>query len=338
MRDSFDRVLLVTGGAGFIGSAFLRLNVPRHPNWLFVNLDALTYAGDLKKVESIAKSNNYRFFQGDICNRKLLESIFDEFEINVVINFAAESHVDNSIDESSAFIMTNIVGTHTLLDVTYKRWINKSRDGFYRFIQISTDEVYGSLSKSQESSKELSGYFPNSPYSASKASADLLCRSYFKTFDFPVIITRSSNNYGPYQNIEKLIPKIISKSLNNEKIPIYGDGSNIREWIYVDDNCEAILNVINQGNVGEIYNIGGKVETTNIFLAKMILKNMGLSEDNLTFVEDRLGHDFRYSLNTEKLKQLGWEEKFDFELGLKFTIKHYQELFSPKIETIKDGK
>lgn len=338
MRDSFDRVLLVTGGAGFIGSAFLRLNVPRHPNWLFVNLDALTYAGDLKKVESIAKSNNYRFFQGDICNRKLLESIFDEFEINVVINFAAESHVDNSIDESSAFIMTNIVGTHTLLDVTYKKWINKSRDGLYRFIQISTDEVYGSLSKSQESSKELSGYFPNSPYSASKASADLLCRSYFKTFDFPVIITRSSNNYGPYQNIEKLIPKIISKSLNNEKIPIYGDGSNIREWIYVDDNCEAILNVINQGNVGEIYNIGGKVETTNIFLAKMILKNMGLSEDNLTFVEDRLGHDFRYSLNTEKLKQLGWEEKFDFELGLKLTIKHYQELFSQEKETIKDGK
>jgi dTDP-glucose 4,6-dehydratase len=322
--------LLITGGAGFIGSAFLRKLVPEYPDWLFVNLDLLTYAGDLKKVESISNSLNYLFIHGDICDKKLVEEIFDKYKVNWVINFAAESHVDNSIVNSKSFIDTNILGTHTLLDVARLSWdlnfVSKPHNK-YLFIQISTDEIYGSLGSSDKSSVEEDSLLPNSPYSASKASSELLCRSYYKTYKLPIIISRSSNNYGPFQNKEKFIPTVINSLLSSKSIPVYGDGKNIREWIYVDDNIDAIVEILHNGVVGEIYNIGSGKEVTNLKMIDTISELIGISDANLNFVSDRLGHDYRYSLNIERIKSLGWSATTDLETGLKLTIKYYREHF-----------
>jgi dTDP-glucose 4,6-dehydratase len=244
----YKNIVLVTGGAGFIGSAFLRILVPKHPDWFFINLDALTYAGDLKKVESISESANYTFVHGNICDRTLVEKLFDEYKINWVVNFAAESHVDNSIKDSTAFIQTNVAGTHVLLDVAKQAWgldgLSKP-DNKYRFLQISTDEVYGSLGPSDKSWVEDDPLLPNSPYAASKAAAELICRSYFKTYQMPILTTRSSNNFGPFQNEEKFIPTIILALVHERDIPIYGNGSNVRDWIYVEDNIEYLLVILN---------------------------------------------------------------------------------------------
>jgi dTDP-glucose 4,6-dehydratase len=326
----YKNCLLITGGAGFIGSAFLRKLVPEYPDWLFVNLDLLTYAGDLKKVESISNSLNYLFIHGDICDKKLVEEIFDKYKVNWVINFAAESHVDNSIVNSKSFIDTNILGTHTLLDVARLSWdlnFDSKPHNKYLFIQISTDEIYGSLGSSDKSSVEEDSLLPNSPYSASKASSELLCRSYYKTYKLPIIISRSSNNYGPFQNKEKFIPTVINSLLSSKSIPVYGDGKNIREWIYVDDNTDAIVEILHKGVVGEIYNIGSGNEVTNLKMIDTISELIGISDVNLNFVSDRLGHDYRYSLNIERIKSLGWSATTDLETGLKLTIKYYRDHF-----------
>lgn len=325
--NSYDNVLLVTGGAGFIGSAFLRMFVPKFPRWFFINLDVLTYAGDLKNVESIKDHKNYLFIHGDICDRELIKSLFDQYSINIVVNFAAESHVDNSIINPSAFLETNIFGTYCLLDVAKSFWTKRDSMEVSKFIQISTDEVYGSLKNDDPSSKEIDNLLPNSPYSASKASAELICRSYFVTFGVPVIVTRSSNNYGPYQNSEKLIPKIILNAIEDKKIPIYGDGNNVRDWIYVEDNCNAIMKIIDQGRIGEIYNIGGENELTNNAIVQLILDKLSKSLILKEYVKDRLGHDVRYSLENNKLKLLGWTCETSFHLGINRTIDYYKKLF-----------
>lgn len=322
--SNYKKVILVTGGAGFIGSAFLRLNVPMFNSWHFINLDSLTYAGDLSKVSSIVNNKNYTFIKGDICDRKLLENIFEKHNIDVVVNFAAESHVDNSILNPSVFLETNILGTYNLVDVAYKYWIKGEKFRESRFIQISTDEVYGSLDNNQISSTEYDNLLPNSPYSASKASAELICRAYYKTFDFPVIITRSSNNFGPYQNTEKLIPKIIFNAINDKPIPIYGDGNNVRDWIYVDDNCSAVLKVMLNGEVGEIYNIGGGNEYSNNQIVSKVLNLLEKPEELKVFVKDRLGHDNRYSLDCRKIASIGWMPTIEFNHAINLTIDFYK--------------
>lgn len=324
MSKSYHKTILVTGGAGFIGSAFLRLYVPKFPNWHFLNLDVLTYAGDLSKVISIENYENYDFIHGDICNRKIIEELFDRYAIDYVINFAAESHVDNSIDSAHQFLMTNIIGTHILLDVSKAYWSRNSLLEESRFIQISTDEVYGSLEFNDNSSVEEDRLLPNSPYSASKASAELVARSYFITFGLPVIVTRSSNNYGPFQNSEKLIPKIIRNALMNEKIPIYGNGSNIRDWIYVDDNCDAIFNVLMKGEIGETYNIGGGYEVSNNEIVELILNKLRKPISLKEYVVDRPGHDVRYSISNHKVRHLGWEISTTINSGINNTISHYK--------------
>lgn len=325
MNRQYDNTLLVTGGAGFIGSAFLRMLVPKYPNWFFVNLDALTYAGDLKKVESIRDYDNYIFIHGNICDRKLIENLFDKYSVNIVVNFAAESHVDNSIKDASSFVESNIKGTYTLLDVSNDKWeydgTSKSNLNF-RFLQISTDEVYGSLRIGDKKWTETSIIAPNSPYSASKAAADFLVRSYFKTYGLPVIITRSSNNYGPHQNNEKFFPTLLKAIILSKEVPVYGDGKNIRDWIYVEDNVLAIETALNFGSVGEIYNIGGELELSNIELTKKVISVLK-SSTTIKFVADRLGHDFRYAVDSSKLKNLGWEIKTDFISGVEFTYDFY---------------
>jgi len=322
----YNNRLLVTGGAGFIGSAFLRNLVPKYPDWFFVNLDLLTYAGDLKKVESIANYSNYLFIHGDICDRKLVEEIFEENDINWVVNFAAESHVDNSIKDSKSFIQTNIAGTHNLLDVVKTSWkldgMTKPKEK-YRFLQISTDEVYGSLGFEEDSWVESDPLLPNSPYAASKASAELICRAYYMTYKLPIITTRSSNNFGPYQNKEKFMPTIILSILEGNDIPIYGNGNNVRDWIYVDDNIDLLELVLTHGKVGESYNIGGNNELSNLALAKFVISRFGESSSFLKPVEDRLGHDLRYSVNREKLNSIGEYKYTPFFYSIDKTIKHY---------------
>lgn len=321
----YDNVLLVTGGAGFIGSAFLRMLVPKYPKWFFINLDALTYAGDLKKVVSIQDYDNYIFIRGNICDRELLESLFDKYSINIIVNFAAESHVDNSIKNASSFVETNIKGTYNLLDVSKTKWgydgNSKSNTNFL-FLQISTDEVYGSLRLGEKKWTEKSLISPNSPYSASKAAADVLVRSYFKTYGVPTIITRSSNNYGPHQNNEKFFPTLLRAIISNKEIPVYGEGKNIRDWIFVEDNVMAIEKVMNYGVVGEIYNIGGELELSNIELTKKVISILN-SPTTVKFVADRLGHDFRYAVDSSKLKQLGWGVITEFTYGVKLTYDFY---------------
>ena len=307
--------LLITGGAGFIGSNFIHYTLRYHKKDEVVNLDKLTYCGNLENLRDIEKDPRYKFIKGDICNEKLVEKIFQKEKPDFVLNFAAETHVDRSIKNPKAFIKTDIFGTHVLLDAAKKH-------GIKRFLQISTDEVYGSIKKGKF--KETDPLMPNSPYAASKAGADLLVRAYFKTFGLPILITRSSNNFGPCQYPEKLIPLFITNILRGKKVPLYGTGLNIRDWIYVLDNCAGIDVVLRKGKIGEIYNIGGGNEKTNLEIAKIILNEFGKDETFIEYVKDRPGHDFRYALDTKKIKYLGWKPKYNFEKAIKETIKWYK--------------
>jgi dTDP-glucose 4,6-dehydratase len=309
--------LLITGGAGFIGSNFLYYMNAKYPNYSLINLDKLTYAGNLENLKGLADKSNYQFIHGDITDRKTVEPLF-QTGLDGVIHFAAESHVDRSINQPDIFIRTNVLGTQVLLDLAKKYKVQ-------RYLQVSTDEVYGSL--------ESTGYFteqtplaPRSPYSASKAGADLLVKAAFHTFGLPVFITRSSNNYGPYQFPEKIIPLMIVNALQDKELPVYGDGLNIREWIHVNDHCRAIDLVFHHGKPGEIYNIGGGNERPNIELVRLILKELGKPETLISYVEDRPGHDRRYAVNSTKIMTtLGWLPEISFEIGLKETIRWYQE-------------
>jgi len=304
--------ILVTGGAGFIGSNFIHFMFRQHPKDKIVVLDKLTYAGNLNNLKTVVKK--IEFIKGDICDRKLVEKVAKE--IDVVINFAAESHVDRSIAEPEPFLTTNVLGTQVLLEAARKFDHEK-------FVQISTDEVYGSVAKG--SFREGDSLRPSSPYAASKAAADMLAHSYFATYGLPVLITRSTNNFGPYQHPEKLIPKLIVNAMSNKPLPIYGDGKNVRDWLYVIDNCEAIDLVLRKGKSGEIYNVGAGNEKINLELANLILKELGKPKSLIKFVKDRPGHDLRYSLNCTKIRKLGWRAKTSFEDGIRRTIKWYKE-------------
>ncbi|AKL97810.1 dTDP-glucose 4,6-dehydratase [Endomicrobium proavitum] len=306
--------LFVTGGAGFIGSNFIRHILSKYPNYKIINYDKLTYAGNLKNLKDIAKNKNYKFVKGDICNYKFVNKYIKD--VDAIINFAAETHVDRSIANADAFVKTNVNGTFTLLEAAKANKIKK-------YLQVSTDEVYGSILKG--SFTEESYICPNSPYSASKASADMLCRAYFVTYGFPAMITRCSNNYGPYQYPEKVIPLFISNALKNKNLPLYGDGKNVRDWLYVEDHCRAIDIVLHKGKAGEVYNIGGGQELSNIELTKKILKILEKPETLIKRVADRLGHDRRYSINYNKIKKLGYKPQFTFEKAIKETVKWYKE-------------
>jgi dTDP-glucose 4,6-dehydratase len=308
--------LLITGGAGFIGSNFVRYILEQYPRYSVFNLDKLTYAGNLENLSGLENDPRHEFIQGDICDAGAVDEMLRK-GIEAVVNFAAESHVDRSILESSDFIRTNIVGTHNLLEQC-----RKNRVG--RFIQISTDEVYGSLGPSGMFT-ENSPLQPNSPYAASKASADLLVRSYHRTHGFPGIITRCSNNYGPCQFPEKLIPLLINNAMSGTPLPIYGDGLNVRDWIHVRDHCAAVDAVLHQGRPGEIYNIGARQELPNLEIARRVLKLLNRDESLITYVEDRPGHDRRYAIDPSKIEsQLGWRPRVPFDDGLRETIEWYR--------------
>lgn len=311
-----DINILVTGGCGFIGSNFVRHMLSKHP-YNIINLDKLTYAGNLENLKDIENDNRYTFIKGDISNKTDLEEAF-EARIDMVVNFAAESHVDRSIMDPDTFIKTNINGTFNLLEMAKKKAVNK-------FIQVSTDEVYGSLGQSGKFLEDTP-LAPNSPYSASKASADMLVMAYFKTFKSPVVITRCSNNYGPYQFPEKLIPLMITNALENIELPVYGDGMNVRDWIHVSDHCEAIDTVLHKGIFGNVYNIGGESEKANIEIVKLILDILGKPHSLIKFVKDRPGHDRRYAIDQSKIKkELGFEVHTGFEKGMEETVKWYIE-------------
>lgn len=313
---SYDKIILITGGAGFIGSNYLNTFVPKYANYQFINVDALTYAANLQNI-TVSKKPNYSFVEADIRDQKALQLIFEKFSPTHVINFAAESHVDNSISGPHIFVETNIVGTENLLECARTHNV-------VRFHQISTDEVYGSLNPDAKPTTEDAPLLPNSPYSASKASADLLVRSYHKTFGLDTIVTRASNNYGPNQHHEKLIPRFITNLLENKKVPVYGEGLNIRDWIYVGDHVEGIDAAFHKGQSGEIYNLGGGQELTNLHITKEIIGLLGKDEKMIEHVTDRLGHDFRYSLDSTKaMRELGWTPKKDFSVGLKETVEYY---------------
>ena len=324
------KTLLVTGGAGFIGSNFIKYILGKYENYRIINLDALTYAGNLENLEEIEKQDNYTFVKGDITNRDVVEAIFTENKIDFVVHFAAESHVDRSILEPEIFLQTNVIGTQILLDVAKKHWKLEPDNKYSRvfldgvkFLQVSTDEVYGALGK-DGLFEETMPLMPNSPYSASKASADLIVRAYHETFGMPVNITRCSNNYGPYQFIEKLIPLIINNCLQDKSLPIYGDGMQIRDWLHVNDHCSAIDRVLHTGKVGEVYNIGGNNEMANIDIVKLIIKELDKSEALITYVADRMGHDRRYAIDNTKIStELGWHPQYTFDQGIKETIHWY---------------
>ncbi|AGB42122.1 dTDP-glucose 4,6-dehydratase [Halobacteroides halobius DSM 5150] len=320
--------ILVTGGAGFIGSNFIHYMLSKYDNYHIINLDKLTYAGNLENLKEVENNPNYKFIKGDITNRELVEKIFIEYNINYVVNFAAESHVDRSIEDPDIFVKTNIRGTQVLLDIAKQYWLDCPKEAEVeslttKFLQVSTDEVYGSLGEE--------GYFtedtplaPNSPYSASKASADMIVRAYHETFGLVVNITRCSNNYGPYQFPEKLIPFFLTNALADKELPLYGDGKNVRDWLYVKDHCRAIDVVLHQGKNGEVYNVGGNNEKTNIEITKAILKIVNKPESLINFVKDRLGHDRRYAIDSSKIQdELDWEPEYTFEEGIKDTIQWY---------------
>ena len=327
--------ILVTGGLGFIGSNFLPYFLSNYKECVVVNLDKITYAADRSNLSEIEENENYIFVKGDICDRPLIEKLFEEHAFDGVIHFAAESHVDNSISNPDAFIQTNIFGTFNLLDVAKKHWMNGPNDikegcENNRFHHISTDEVYGTLGETGLFTESTS-YAPNSPYSASKASSDFIVRSYFHTYGMNVVTTNCSNNYGPKQHNEKLIPTIIRKAINNEPIPIYGDGQNIRDWLYVLEHCTGIDNVFQNGRSGETYNIGGKNERNNLYIAHTICELLDelrpkdqSYKSQITFVKDRPGHDFRYAIDASKIeKELDWNARENFESGIKKTIEWY---------------
>ena len=327
--------ILITGGAGFIGANFIPYFLEANPNLMVVNVDALTYAGDVKNLSEINSHSRYIYEKGNICDRKFMQEVFEKHTVSGVIHFAAESHVDNSIKNPDAFIQTNINGTFNLLDIAKKYWMegpNKYKENFNnsRFHHISTDEVFGTLGETGLFTEETS-YAPNSPYSASKAASDFLVRSYFHTYGMNVITTNCSNNYGPKQHDEKLIPTIIRKALSGEDIPIYGDGQNIRDWLYVLDHCKGIELVYHKGKEGETYNIGGKNERNNLYIANIICEILddsfpkeGSYKEQITFVKDRPGHDFRYAIDASKIEnQLGWNAEENFETGIHKTIQWY---------------
>jgi len=312
--------ILVTGGAGFIGSNFIKYTLDNF-DYNVVNYDKLTYAGNLENLVDIEFNDRYKFIKGNICDKSEVESAVKENGIDTIINFAAESHVDRSILGAKEFINTNVVGTHVLLEVL-------KENGLEKYLQVSTDEVYGSLPEDKKEIKftELTPVTTNSPYSASKASADLLCNSFYHTFRLPILITRCSNNYGPYQFPEKLIPLMIAKAMEGEQLPVYGDGKNVRDWLYVDDHCSAILAVLQNGKDGDVYNIGGNNEWYNIDIVKLILKKFNCSEDQIMYVKDRPGHDRRYAIDSAKIMtELGWKPKYNFEEGIEDTINWYKE-------------
>ena len=337
------KTILVTGGAGFIGSNFVKMVLDRYPEYGVVNVDALTYAGNLENLKDIDSNEKYTFVKADIRDRAKLEKIFDAYQINTVVNFAAESHVDRSIEEPEVFLTTNVIGTQTLLDVAKKYWKVNPDDKYcmeyqegVKFVQVSTDEVYGALGKTGIF-VETMPLMPNSPYSVSKASADMVVRAYHETFGMPVNITRCSNNYGPYQFPEKLIPLMINNCLNEKELPVYGDGMQVRDWLHVSDHCAAIDTVLHKGKVGEIYNIGGNNEKANIEIVSLIIEALGKTDDLIKYVKDRPGHDRRYAIdNTKITSELGWEPAYTFDQGIKETIEWY--LKSPKwIENIISG-
>lgn len=324
--------ILVTGGAGFIGSNFIHYLLNSGRDFQIVNLDALTYAGNLENLENCAGDSRYHFIHGDVRDRTVLDRLFTEFEIDTVVHFAAESHVDRSIADPQVFLTTNVLGTQALLDAAKAFWKlepdnNYSRDyrNGVRFLQVSTDEVYGALG-TEGMFKEVTPLAPNSPYSASKASADLLALAYYKTYGLPVNITRCSNNYGPYQFPEKLIPLMICRAASDQPLPVYGDGLQIRDWLHVSDHCAAIEAVLEHGRAGEVYNVGGHSERTNLELVRLILQEMGKPESLISYVEDRPGHDRRYAIDHTKItSELGWKPACPFETGIKETIHWYLE-------------
>lgn len=330
------KTILVTGGAGFIGLNFIPYFLEKYPHYHIVNFDKLTYAANPKELKRLESYVNYRFVKGDINNRTLVESIFHDFNITDVIHFAAESHVDRSIEAPDVFIQTNVHGTFTLLDVAKNHWLHSENSNTNRFHHISTDEVYGSLGKTGTFT-ETTPYAPNSPYSASKASSDFLVRSYFRTYGLNTVTTNCSNNYGPKQHAEKLIPTIIHNALNLKRIPIYGNGKNIRDWLFVLDHCKGIDLVFHHGQDGETYNIGGRNERTNIEIAEKICSildechpeykkgsNIRSYKDLITFVSDRPGHDHRYAIDPAKIEhELGWKAEESFESGLRKTVEWY---------------
>ena len=310
---------LVTGGAGFIGSNFMHYEVKKYSDDVFVCLDALTYAGNYNNIKDLEEYSNFKFVKGDITDRELVYKLFEEEKFDIVINFAAESHVDNSIKNPIIFLTTNIIGTSVVMDACRKY-------GIKRYHQVSTDEVYGDLPLDRPDLlfTEDTPLHTSSPYSSSKASADLLVMAYHRTYGLPVTISRCSNNYGPYQFPEKLIPVVISKALAGEKIPVYGTGSNVRDWIHVIDHNIGVDLIVRNGRDGEVYNLGGHSERTNLEVVKTILKQLGKSEDLITFVEDRKGHDLRYAIDSSKVeKELGWDRTYTFEQGIKETVDWY---------------
>ncbi|WP_313120160.1 dTDP-glucose 4,6-dehydratase [Proteiniclasticum ruminis] len=326
------KTILVTGGAGFIGSNFVKLMLEKHPEYKIINIDALTYAGNLENLKDIDNNPNYEFNKVDIRDREKIEEIFKNNEITSVVNFAAESHVDRSIEEPEVFLTTNIIGTQVLLDTAKNYWKVNPNDKYckeykagVKFLQVSTDEVYGALGETGLF-VETMPLMPNSPYSASKASADMIVRAYNETFGMPVNITRCSNNYGPYQFPEKLIPLMINNCLNEKDLPVYGDGMQVRDWLHVSDHCSAIDTVLHKGQDGEVYNIGGNNEKANIEIVKLIIGTLGKTEGLIKYVKDRPGHDRRYAIdNTKITTELGWEPAYTFEQGMKETIQWYIE-------------
>ena len=320
--------ILVTGGSGFIGANFIQHILKNHANDTIINLDALTYAGNPENLKAFADDPHYEFVRGDITNGELADELASR--VDAIVHFAAESHVDRSIKDAAVFVKTNILGTYTLLEAA-------KRQGIKRFHHVSTDEVFGSLGLNDPAFSETTPYDPRSPYSASKASSDHLVRAYFHTFGLPVTISNCSNNYGPYQFPEKLIPLFINNLAAGKKVPVYGSGGNIRDWLYVEDHCRAIDLILRQGKIGETYCIGGNSERTNLQITRKILELMGKGEEMIEYVADRLGHDFRYAINAEKIKrELGWEPQVGFDEGIGLTVEWY--LKNPAwCEHIKDG-
>lgn len=321
--------VLITGGAGFIGTNFVKHMLSTY-DYNIINLDALTYAGNLENLRDIENDERYTFIKGDITDAQLVDEIFTKYKVDTVVNFAAESHVDRSIENPEIFLMTNVRGTQVLLDAAKKHWKVNPHDKYCRkfkegvkYLQVSTDEVYGTLGKTGMFT-ETTPLAPNSPYSASKTSSDLFVRAYHETFGMPVNITRCSNNYGPYQFPEKLIPLMINNCLKGQQLPVYGDGMQIRDWLHVKDHCTGIDTVLHKGRIGEVYNIGGNNEKANIEIVKLIIENLGKSEEMIKYVQDRPGHDRRYAIdNTKITTELGWSPSYTFEQGIKETIEWY---------------
>lgn len=333
MNQYLPQSMLVTGGAGFIGANFVRHVLANEPDTKIINLDKLTYAGSLEHLKNLPNSQNYHFIQGDITDDKLVKHLLMHHHIDTIVHFAAESHVDRSIANPRAFVETNVMGTYVLLEAARHHWFDIERcDATQRrFHHISTDEVFGSLKLNEPSFNEKTPYFPRSPYAASKASSDHFVNAYFHTYGLPITISNCSNNYGPYQHAEKFIPTIIRSCLSNKSIPIYGNGKNIRDWLYVEDHCRGIMSILKQGKIGESYNLGGNNEWDNLSLARYICQRLDALkpsdkpyENLLKFITDRPGHDFRYAIDTKKIKkELNWQPQETFETGIEKTLQYY---------------